>query len=409
MRRTRWLLAALWPIAVLAVLAGFVLLFGGDEDVAPVDVVNRSVGGSFLICGLMVWQLRPDNRSGPLMTVTGFLFLAEPLLAEVDQSLAYSLSELEANFWTVPFATLVLGFPTGRLQSRLDRAIVWSFVASSCVGQLVWLFFQPFPPGYENVFLIAGDQEVADIIDRLQSLLGATGAVAVAGVACTRWWRAAPPLRRLLLPTLAGGVGVGIIGVQVYYQTFANEFIRASQEVTSLVLVSVPLAFLLGSCGRSSRAPGWPTLWSALQQAPDSTSLGELLSEALRDPSLELVYWLARVRVLRRRERQAGRAAGRGDAGRAVTPIDHDGDHVAALVHDAALTYEPELLEVVCAAANVALERERLHAELSRASRSWPARGHASSRPATRRGGGSSATCTTARSSGWSRSRSRCG
>ena len=52
------------------------------------------------------------------------------------------------------------------------------------------------------------------------------------------------------------------------------------------------------------------------------------------------------------------------DPRRTVTPIDHDGDHVAALVHDAALAYEPELLEVVCAAANVALERERLQAEL---------------------------------------------
>ena len=38
------------------------------------------------------------------------------------------------------------------------------------------------------------------------------------------------------------------------------------------------------------------------------------------------------------------------DPRRAVTPIDHHGDHVAALIHDAALTYEPELLEVVCAA-----------------------------------------------------------
>ena len=47
-----------------------------------------------------------------------------------------------------------------------------------------------------------------------------------------------------------------------------------------------------------------------------------------------------------------------------MTPIDHDGDHVAALVHDAALAYEPELLEIVCAAADVALERERLQAEL---------------------------------------------
>ena len=97
------------------------------------------------------------------------------------------------------------------------------------------------------------------------------------------------------------------------------------------------------------------------------------------------------------------------DPRRAVTPIDHDGDHVAALIHDAALTYEPELLEVVCAAANVALERERLQAELeSRVEELAGSRARlvAAGDEARRR---SNAICTTARSSAWSRSRSRCG
>ena len=48
-----------------------------------------------------------------------------------------------------------------------------------------------------------------------------------------------------------------------------------------------------------------------------------------------------------------------------MTEIAPAGDRVGALIHDAALRYEPELLEVVCAAANVVLERERLHAELA--------------------------------------------
>ena len=48
-----------------------------------------------------------------------------------------------------------------------------------------------------------------------------------------------------------------------------------------------------------------------------------------------------------------------------MTFVDNDGRHIAALVHDAALSHQPELLEVVCAAANVAIERERLQAELS--------------------------------------------
>jgi hypothetical protein len=61
-------------------------------------------------------------------------------------------------------------------------------------------------------------------------------------------------------------------------------------------------------------------------------------------------------------------------SGRATTFVDHDGHHVAALLHDAALAHQPDLLQVVCAAANVALERERLQTELCASS-------HAASTP----------------------------
>jgi signal transduction histidine kinase len=101
----------------------------------------------------------------------------------------------------------------------------------------------------------------------------------------------------------------------------------------------------------------------ALQRAPDSRRLGALLSRALGDPTLELVYWLPSFECYA--DASGGPVAlPAGNPRRAVTPIEHEGERVAALVHDAALTYEPELLEVVRAAADVALERRRLEAEL---------------------------------------------
>ena len=54
-------------------------LFDGGGDVTWVAVINRGVGGSFIVCGLIAWQRRPDNRTGQLMTMTGFLFQAEAL------------------------------------------------------------------------------------------------------------------------------------------------------------------------------------------------------------------------------------------------------------------------------------------------------------------------------------------
>jgi signal transduction histidine kinase len=50
--------------------------------------------------------------------------------------------------------------------------------------------------------------------------------------------------------------------------------------------------------------------------------------------------------------------------GRGSTLIDRDGEHVAILIHDPALEEEPELLDAVRAAAGIALENGRLHAEL---------------------------------------------
>ena len=151
--------------------------------------------------------------------------------------------------------------------------------------------------------------------------------------------------------------------IQVYYALITGEFIRSSQEITSVLLVSVPLAFLFGMLTQQLARAGMGDLVVALQQAPDSRRLGEVLAKALGDPSLVLAYWLPRFDAYVDADGTAVPLPAPG-SGRAVTFVDNDGRHIAALVHDAALSHQPELLEVVCAAANVAIERERLQAEL---------------------------------------------
>ena len=130
-----------------------------------------------------------------------------------------------------------------------------------------------------------------------------------------------------------------------------------------LVLVTVPLAFLLGVLRAQLARAGMANLVVELQRAPDAAELGKVLARTLGDPSLELVYWL---RGFDRYVDAAGTQVELPEAGgaRAVTRVDHDGEHVAALIHDPALTYEPELLEIVSAATYLALERKRLQDEL---------------------------------------------
>ena len=114
----------LWPLGIAAELFVLVSLFRGDADVTAVAVVNRSVGGSFIVCGLIAWQLRPDSRTGPLMTLTGFLFLSEALLSEVDSSVAYTLGQWSGNWWIAAVRRADPGLPEraahvlGRLGDR---------------------------------------------------------------------------------------------------------------------------------------------------------------------------------------------------------------------------------------------------------------------------------------------------
>jgi signal transduction histidine kinase len=90
--------------------------------------------------------------------------------------------------------------------------------------------------------------------------------------------------------------------------------------------------------------------------------LRDAIARSLHDPSLELGFWI-------RDPDEYVDVDGRPvsvvpAAGRAVTILERHGRKVAALVHDEALSENPALLDAVSSAAGLALENERLLAEL---------------------------------------------
>ena len=89
----------------------------------------------------------------------------------------------------------------------------------------------------------------------------------------------------------------------------------------------------------------------------------EILAESLGDRTVSIAYWLPD------RERfvdELGRPVTLPEpgSGRAWTAVDRDGRRVAAIVHDAALDTSRELVEAAAAASSLALDNERLKADL---------------------------------------------
>ena len=89
----------------------------------------------------------------------------------------------------------------------------------------------------------------------------------------------------------------------------------------------------------------------------------EMLAESLGDRTLSIAYWLPDSETF---VDEAGRPVDLPDpgSGRAWTAVERNGVRVAAIVHDAALDTGPELVQAAAAAAALALDNERLKADL---------------------------------------------
>jgi signal transduction histidine kinase len=100
--------------------------------------------------------------------------------------------------------------------------------------------------------------------------------------------------------------------------------------------------------------------------APRASSGGpvrEMLAESLGDSSVAIAYWLPDREAF---VDEAGRPVDLPEPGadRTWTAVERDGRPVAAIVHDAALDTTPELVNAAAAAAALAIDNERLKADL---------------------------------------------
>jgi signal transduction histidine kinase len=345
-----WL--ALWAAAIAAEFAVLAPVVFGDEPAPGFRIVFRLIGGTFAACGLIAWHRRPDSRSGPLMIATGFGLFIEPLFGQFDSPTLQTVGEMFEDVWGIFIIALLLTILTaGRLQSTVDRVLVGAFVLQLYIELARHLFLEQDG----NFLLVHADARVADTINTANLWLTSVSCLAVAVAIGTRWKVASPPRRRALLPSVAG------ISCLLLFAVVQQSQPRAMQWLAVCSLLSVPLAFLVGLLRSRLARGGLAELFRDLNTMPGA-ALQAALAKTLGDPALVVAY------------RLPGSLGYADSDGRAVLvpPVAHDrasaaigrgGREVAALVYDASLDDDPELVEAVCAAAGIALENEHLHEE----------------------------------------------
>jgi signal transduction histidine kinase len=326
-------------------------------------------GWAFVGSGAVAWASRPGNRVGPLMVVAGLLLLASSLSA-ADHPVGFTAGVLVAPLSTAFFAHLLLAFPSGRLTSPAERVAVGLAYADAAALQLLMLFFMDYRtargcPCPRNLLFVHRADALHQFLMTAQRVLAVGIVTAVIGILVRRWNRASPPLRRSLGPVvMTGAVAAVLSGCAVVLTQVSDSAAGDVVDLAAtLAIAFVPLGFLVGLLrNRLARA----AVGDLILELGGPMAPGELrgaLARALGDPSVELVY--------RRPDTEAyvdlagEPVALPEDADtRGCSYVVRDGRRIAAVLYDPALRDNPDLVESACSAAGLAMDNERLQAEL---------------------------------------------
>lgn len=347
-------------IALLAVGGAFSFGVPGSPWPVVASLVTQAL---FVTAGLAAWWLRPHNRIGLLMLLTGLsMWLANlvdapyPLLAAVATAAG-----------TLPIAVtlhLLLAYPSGRVQGRMARMLV-------VVGYLVCTVLQT--PLYllgDGPLAIAPDMppDVVTVAVWTQAAVGIASLLCASAIVAVRAWRADPLERRqlgplvwyrILAPLLIGG-GAALRVLEPDSAPWAG-------YVQVLALMGLPLAFLIGlRFGSFARTCEVDELVAQIGRGtPTARDLTVAVAGALGDPSATVVY---------ARDGSADHATYVNETGRTVPapdpsgqvrvhPVEHNGRVVGAITYRTTLIPDDAFVDVLAGIVAMAIEHQMLNAQ----------------------------------------------
>ncbi len=329
---------------------------------------------SYVGVGLYTWWRRPGSRLGPLVVGNGFLYAATSFNAS-GASAAYTLGMVLWAVYVVYTAYLLLSYPRGRLESRLERTFIGAYALSTAVLTALNLALSPTFPAAGSFndcgtrcpanALAGDDAAIGTAVNSASSIVFTIALIGLTMLLFDKTRTSAPGLRRAVTPVAAVFTAtVAWFVISLYLLPAYPGTASAVTIVNGVLGLAIPLAILLGqvswdrfaaiSLGQIAvRARDGPLTPSAVQ---------EVLADALGDPSVTLGLW----------DGASGYVDVDGEPVelptdpqvRAVTRLSRHGRPVAAIIHDPMLDTDSVLLEGLAASSVMMLENARLVAEL---------------------------------------------
>ena len=334
-----------------------------------------AAGLALVVAGLVTSFSRPAGRIGDLAVLAGLVWFA-PVWVGWDKGLPLvrSLAMLVAGFAFPLLLHLVVAYPSGRLRGAVARALVAAVyleAALATLGQALFRdpFFDPncWANCSDNLFLLRSLPRLARGIETTDRWFIAAAAAALVTLCAGRLLQDSGPARRTLLPVatpailLAGAVMAHAIALQRMPQEDPSD--PAFRTIFALGCVAVLLlatGLVWAAVRTRVQRRAVARIATSLGQAPPPGSLRAALAKAVGDPDLQIAYRLpdAEYYVDADGRPVAEPVAG---PGRAITALIRDGRRIAVVSHTAAL---PDLERQIGAAVRLALENERLQAEV---------------------------------------------
>jgi signal transduction histidine kinase len=365
--------AKLSLVAVAGLVAGAAAVWLATQQpygrpTEPGPVLELLVGASLLGCGIASWRARPENRVGLILVLTGFAWFAAQLI-EASAPWMYTIGLAIQSVWVIGLVYLLLSFPSGRLTGRSDRWLVRLAIATTLGLQILAMLYGNragvgCPSCTDNLLQVVHDNHKAKGWLGLRDLFGIGLILCMIWLLGRRWTRASAPQRRAVLPVLVTGCAT----LMALIWDVGNDLIGAPlgalpANVWFYAMATVPVAVMVVFLQRRLARGSVAGLVVELGGRSAAADLRSALARALGDPSLQLAYWLPA---------EESWVDGEGamvklpdaDAGRGATFVERDGLPIAVVLHDPVLEHNAELVQSVCAAASMALENERLQAEL---------------------------------------------